>query len=120
MRSNSVSLGTMKRDAYMDMVKAFSHILNNLNIEKDIEKIVEFIGIKTILYSSTLMAVKAGNDNKVLNKIVIDFEKNFPQWNSNPYISKLKIQKRFYLKALLFSQWNLLKMYAKLHQYILN
>lgn len=120
LRSGSVSLGKLKQDAYKDMIQAFSHIENNLEIDNSIRNIVEFIGIKTVLYSSTLMAIKGKNGDNILIDIVQDFESRFPLWNENQYLSKLRRTKRIYLGSLYFRKWFLLRIYTWLHAKILN
>ena len=120
LRSGSVSLGVLKPEAYMQMIQAFTHVENNIIINNKIKHIVEYIGIKTVLYSSTLMAIKGKNNNTVLENIVNNFQINYPLWASNSYLSKLKLHKRIYLKAIKYKQWYLLKIYSWLHQYILN
>ena len=120
LRPGSVSLGKFKKDAYNDMIKAFSHIENNLVIDNSIKTIVEFIGIKTVLYSSTLMAIKGENENSTLIYIVQDFEKRYPDWKLNSYLRILKSHKRVYLKFVLYRKWFLLRVYTWLHAKILN
>ena len=120
LRSGSASLGNLKQDAFNEMTLAFSHIENNLVIDDSIRKIVEFIGIKTVLYSSTLMAIKGGNKNKTLLDIVQEFETRYPEWKNNKYINHLRKPKRIYLKSIYFRMWLLIRIYTWLHAKILS
>lgn len=120
LRSGSVSLGNLKQDAYNEMIQAFSHIENNLVVDNSIRHIVEFIGIKTVLYSSTLMAIKGKNRNNTLMDIVKKFELRFPEWNNNQYLYNIRRPKRIYLKSIYYRMWILVRIYTWLHAKILN
>lgn len=120
LRSGSVSLGKLRLEAYKDMIQAFSHIENNLEINNTTIKFIEFIGIKTVLYSSILMAIKAGNSNNTLLDIVQEFEKKFPKWNDNPYLKEIRKFKYIYLKSVYFRMWYMLRIYTWAHSKILN
>lgn len=120
MRSDSASLGKVSKDAYNNMLLAFEHIHSNLNFEdNEIRDCVEFLGIKTVLYNATLMAIKGGNNNNLLSKIVMDFSQNYPTWNHNVHIKKIKLEKYLYLWLLKNKLWLLCRAFAKLHSYIL-
>lgn len=120
MRGNSASLDTPNKGAYRNMMLAFDHI--NKNLKTDIENIysyVEFIGIKTVLYNSTLMAIKGRNSNHIISEIVSDFSKSYPSWHLNPNNHTLNVTKRIYLWLIQHKIWILCRAFAMLHSYIL-
>lgn len=100
MRSDSASLRKPTKNAYNNMLLAYGHISKHLNTDsQEVLDCMEYIGIKTILYNSTLMAIKGGNDKNTLSKIVGDFKQLYPDWINNSYLRKLPAYKRFYLKS---------------------
>lgn len=117
MRSDSVSLGEVKKDAFLNMHKAFNHIQKHLtNTELDC---IEYLGIKTVLYNSTLLAIRGGNCNSVLCQIVTDFTKQYPSWNLNIHKSKLGKVKNVYLWALKNHLWLLSRLFVWSHSFLL-
>lgn len=119
-RSDSVSLGQVKKEAYLNMHRAFNHIQKHLtNIDYDILNCIEYLGIKTVLYNSTLMAVKGGNSNRVLYQIVNDFTEQYPSWNSNIHKLKFGKVKNLYLWTLKNHLWILSRLFVELHSFLL-
>jgi len=120
MRSDSASLRTPHKHAYNNMLKSFKHITDNITIEnEEIDKCVEFIGIKTILYNATLMSFKGGNNNKVISDILLNFNKEYPFWLKNTYLIQLSRFKIIYLWFLKHRMWFACRCYTKLHSYLL-
>lgn len=120
MRSDSASLGRVAINSYNNMLLAFEHIRKHLKAEsRDIEDCIEYLGIKTVLYNSTLMAIKGGNDNKILSTIVGDFTANYPGWSHNTLKCKLGIAKNLYLYALKYKLWFICRMFVSLHTFLL-
>lgn len=120
MRSDSASLGRVAINSYNNMLLAFEHIRKHLKAEsRDIEDCIEYLGIKTVLYNSTLMAIKGGNDNIILKKIVRDFTANFHGWSHNALKCKLGIAKNLYLSALKYKLWFICRVFVSLHTFLL-
>lgn len=77
---------------------------------------LEFHGIKTMLYGATLNAAKAGCSNSQIKKIIEDFEKDWPNWHCNRYISQYKGRKKFYLKLVRFHNIWGIRLFVKLQE----
>lgn len=121
MRENSASLTKPPKRAFNNMLIAFEHIRQHLKSEnQDILVAKELIGIKTVLYNSTLMAIKGKNDNHTLAKIVKEFSDTYPFWYNN--IDKLNFSKakKLYLWSLKHKIWIACRVFAFLHTCILS
>ena len=119
MREDSASLGKPSKMAYTNMLLAFQHIQKYLYYDDNLSSHVEFLGIRTVLYNSTLMAIKGGNDNAVLTNIVLKFSNKFPFWHKNIYVKNLNKAKRLYLWGIKHNLWIICKAYAIIHTYLL-
>lgn len=120
MRGDSASLGRLSKGAYGSMLLAFNHIRNHIDSNNSkINQCIEYLGIKTVLYNSTLMAIKGGNDNSLIKKIVSDFSSNYPSWRHNPYMRKFGIIKNLYLWFLYLHFWSFCRTYVAMHSYYL-
>lgn len=120
MRSDSASLGKIAPRAFNNMLLAFRHICQNLDSSNiDIQKCIEYLGIKTVLYNATLMAIKGGNNNNVLAQIVDDFSVSYPEWSKNSYKNRLGLAKNVYLWAVKSRLWIICRLFATLHSYLL-
>lgn len=120
-RSNSASLTKPTKESYYNMILAFDHIRKHLKSDKSsIISSIEFLGIKTVLYNSTLMAIKGGNNNYELSNIISDFSKKFPTWHKNTNRKNLGIPKRLYLWSLKHKLWVISRIYVALHSFILS
>lgn len=120
LRNDSISLGKIKKDGYIYMLQAFEHIRINLESDnEDIKKCIEYLGIKTVLYNSTISAIKGENNNRLLDKIVTDFTSKYPDWNDNIYIANFGLVKNVYIWFLKHKIWKICRLYVSLHSYIL-
>lgn len=120
MRNDSASLSKPSKTAYANMISAFEHIRNNLTTsDNEINKSIEFIGVKTVLYNSTIMGIKGENQNRLLSKIVNNFSEDYPNWYINNNIKSLSAAKRIYLWAIKNRIWIVCRLYSKIHSYIL-
>lgn len=121
MRSSSASLSKPSREAYNNMLIAFEHIRRHIKSDdSNILNCIELLGIKTILYNSTLMAIKGKNDNHTLAEIVKEFSNTYPFWYKN--IDKLNFSKakKLYLWSLKHKIWIACRVFAFLHTCILS
>lgn len=120
MRNDSASLGRIPINAYNNMILAFGHICKNLNVVNDeVQKCIEYIGIRTILYNATFMAIKGGNDNSSLKNIVTDFSKKYPNWWDNKYKCRMGFVKNNYLWFLKNHFWIFCRAFVLLHSFFL-
>lgn len=121
MRNDSASLRKPSKDGYRNMLLAFDHIQRYLKSDKlNLANCIELLGIKTVLYNSTLMAIKGGNNNNLLSKIVADFAKDHPSWHMSISKTRFSIAKILYLWSLKYKLWGLCRGYAILHSFILS
>lgn len=120
MRRNSASLGNFELDTYKEMILAFKHVKSNVSLKTPfIYNAIEYIGIKTILYASTLIAIKGGNKNCILNNIVSNFENEYKNWEHNFNLSHLGKSKRVYLWCVYHRIWIIARIYTWFHSFIL-
>ena len=106
------------KNSYNNLLDAFCFLEQNWNEQYYDE--LEFIGIKTIVYSAMLIGLKVYISPLKLRKTIAAFEQEFKNWTRNKYLHELPkrhqlfvsfIQHRFFLLAFLFS---------KAHSIILN
>lgn len=83
------------------------------------ENELEFLGIKTILYSAVMVGIKAGVSNKTINETITSFESKYKIWNHNPYLKGMAFRYRVFLRSIQFRQLWFNRIYAKLHTRIL-
>ncbi|MDE6742112.1 MAG: hypothetical protein K2J58_07255, partial [Muribaculaceae bacterium] len=100
-----------------NFVKSFDYTLSYL--KKPYSPGVEFHGIKTIIYGAVLNGLKASMPWKEIEGIIINFEKEFPHWSQNKYISSYSIRKRIFLQLVKLKKYGLLKWYVSIHNLIL-
>lgn len=75
-------------------------------------KELEFIGIKTVLYSAVITLFTIGKYKSKAIEILESFEKNFPNWRVNPYISSLRIYKKVIIKFVSLRLWGCVRFVA--------
>lgn len=120
MRRNSASLGNFELDTYKELLLAFKHVKSNVSLNTPfIHDAIEYIGIKTILYASTLVAIKGGNKNCILNDIISNFENEYENWEHNLNLCHLGKSKRMYLWCIYHRLWIILRVYTWFHSLIL-
>ena len=121
MRGDSASLGKVSENAYENMLLAFEHIRKNIYSDRhDIKTSVEYLGIKTVLYNATVIAIKGNNDNKLLAEIIRNFSQIYPSWAKNPLMKKLGFIKNIYILSLTHKLWAICRLYVSLQTYILS
>ena len=115
-RENSTST-RMDVSIYKDFLTSQKVINNTLLPEFTTE--CEFIGVKNICYGAILNALKAKVELPIIKQILVDFEKDFPNWSKNKYIYSLSRGKRIFLKMLKLHIFGGLKVFAKIHYFLL-
>ena len=95
---------------------------NVLFIEKNFPNkypaVLEYLGIRTVLYGVTLNAFKAGVSASVIKKIVADFNAKYPKWKNNRYLSTFSKAKRIYLQLIGKKMFFCAKILAYVHKNI--
>lgn len=93
-RTGSASL--TPNDRMIDsLIKSYEHIKAHISNNYFIE--MEYIGIRNLVYGCLLNLFKYSFDTKKAEYIITLFEKDFPDWINNTYISKLPLFKRFFV-----------------------
>lgn len=115
---NNKSLSsTYSPNVTYNFVKSFDYTLSYLN--PPYNKGIEFHGIKTLLYGAILNGVKAKMAHNELREIIDSFEKDFPNWKDNKYISSYSFRKRLFLKLVSRRNFFLIKLYTNIHSLLL-
>jgi len=111
------SISDVKSDkALMSLDNSFKYIKEKL--PKKYKKECEFLGIRNYLYGSLLGLYKFSNDSKKAKKIIDNFEKDFPTWENNKYISTLPFYKKIFLWFVKKRQLFFVKVMSKIHMYL--
>lgn len=114
-RQGSVSKSTSS-SVYISLLEAFEFIKQNY-INADLE-VIEYLGIKTILYGAVLNACKSGENKNQIIEIIYSFEKLYPTWANNKYLLLFNKQKMIFLTAVKHKRIMLCKIYARVHQLV--
>lgn len=115
-RKNSASTApTLK--SFSDLVECQKIIKESWG-DENIDAL-EFIGIKNILYSATLIGIKANANKKQIYDIVNQFEEENKECYSNKYLNTMDFRYRFFLTMVRYRIFVGLKLYAKLHSLIM-
>lgn len=94
MRTSSASNKPSDK-VYSSLYSAFDHIEKNF---PDLyPEVLEYLGIRTVLYGVTINALKAGVKKSEIKKIVSEFTKKYPRWKSNSYMNTFSRAKKIYL-----------------------
>lgn len=113
MRAGSSSK-TPNPDIYQSLKKAFEFIeCNGVDIGNDV---LEYIGIKTVMYGATINAFKAGISTIDIKDIIMSFESKYPGWRNNRYMFLFSKPKRLYLFALRNGHMLGCRFLARIHQ----
>lgn len=73
---------------------------------------LEYLGIKNLLYASIITLFSFSFDKDKARSILLEFEKEFPNWYSNPYKRELKLYKKIVITFLYFRLFCLIKLVA--------
>ena len=111
------SLSMSANEAVVNSLKlSFEHILRNKVLGYDEE--IEYIGIRNVLYGALLNYFKYAKKKNSANRILDDFERNYPHWYRNKYISKMKKSKRVFLMFARKRAFYMLRVLALIHKKI--
>lgn len=101
-----------------NFVASYHYTLQHIDIDK-FKVAVEFHGIKTIIYGSTLNAIKAGMSNKEIEELWLEFEQVFPCWINNLYLKSYSKSKRLFVYLAAHRCYTLMRSYVRIHQWLL-
>ena len=105
------------KDAYNEMIEAFKYIKDNT---KGYEECIEYIGVKTVVYNATVMAIKSGNKTKdIKNAFLNDFVREYPDYCKNIYVREMKFYKRWFVSWIQNNHWLLARMFVFVHGKVL-
>ena len=114
-RSGSASNKPSEK-VYKSLYAAYQHI--EKNFPNKYPAVLEYLGIRTVLYGVTLNAFKAGVSASVIKKIVADFNAKYPKWKNNRYLSTFSKAKRIYLQLIGKKMFFCAKILAYVHMNI--
>lgn len=112
MRSTSASNKSTEK-VYKSLLSAFEYI--ETNFSDCYPKVLEFMGIRTVLYGVTINAFKAGAKTSTIRTIIMDFTTKYPQWSKNPYIVTFSRVKKLYLRLLRSKIYGVCRLLAYIH-----
>ena len=97
---------------YKSLLLAFKHIESNFSSSYEV---LEYLGIKTVVYGATINAFKANVSINEVKEIIEQFSKDYPNWRQNKYnftFSKLKL---LYIKMIGKKFYYICKILSKIH-----
>lgn len=98
----------------VDSYEIIYHYLHNSFADE-----IEFIGIKNICYGAVLNALKVKLERKNIKSIILEFERKYPEWEKNKYISTLPLYKKIFINCVK-RRWILsLKALTKIHSILI-
>ena len=112
MRTSSASNKPSEK-VYISLLSAFNHIEENFS--DAYPQVLEYLGIRTVLYGATINALKADVSISVVQEITEIFLKKYPEWNKNDYISTLSLAKKLYLRLLQLKMYRSCRLLAHIH-----
>lgn len=112
MRNDSAS-NKITRQTYDNTILVFHEIEKFLH--ESYPTACEFIGIKTILYSAVLDALKGSLNKKLYMNDIKNFENKYPNIYSNQYIKKIGMAKYIFILCVKYRAFFLAKILAKIH-----
>lgn len=80
---------------FLDEIRAFEEEKKILSVDYPSE--LEFLGVRLIAYSASLYAFRAKIPFKQIKSFNEEFDKDFPEWENNRYLSTLGTAKRVFL-----------------------
>lgn len=112
MRTSSVSNKPSEK-VYRSLLSAFEYLEKNFSARYP--EVLEYLGVRTVLYGATINALKADVELPVIREIVQAFSAKYPQWKKNRYLSAFSRAKRLYLKLLQRKWYGMCRLLARLH-----
>ena len=113
MRQDSASK-TPSINVYRSLLTAFDFIRTNFRGNKP--DVLEYLGIKTVMYGAVLNACKAKESRKTIKGIIDTFEKRYPNWKCNKYMFLFGKNKQLFLRAVSKKRILFCQLYAYMHQ----
>lgn len=117
MRETSAS-NTFDRKAFDVSIVVFNFIKKNIG--KDFPLECEYLGIKGILYSGCLNAIKCKIKKKEIKHYINKFESAYPNYINNPYLKETKFMKKIFVYLMKYHLFILAKVFAFLHTKYIN
>lgn len=113
LRGDSLSNRTSLK--VVDSLEAsFAHICENMVQQYSLQ--VEYIGIRNVIYGALLNLFKCGNFKKRAGQVVDAFTEAFPNWKANPYIDRLPLFKRVFIRLSAKKHFGFVRWMSRLHQ----
>lgn len=109
----SSSSNKPSESVYKSLLLSFDYI--EKNFPSYYLEVLEFFGIRSVLYGVTINAFKAGVSTHIIRKIVEEFTVKYPKWHKNKYIITLSRIKLLYLKFLHIRMYSLCRLLAFIH-----
>ena len=98
---------------YKSLCSAYDYIEQHFS--GDYPDVLEYIGIRTILYGATINAFKARVSTKEIKDFLKKFCIRYPKWYENKYIRTQSKIKRLYLKTLQYKMYAVCRIFAYIH-----
>lgn len=95
-RNNYSASQTATMQAVDSLILSFEHIKENFSTEN--KEILEYIGIRNLLYAGIITLFSVSYNPKKAKEIIENFEKDFPSWYENKMIGNMPKYKRLVLK----------------------
>ena len=111
-RENSASSNPTQK-SFKDLLTCYSIISNSW--KTGYRDALEFIGIKTVLYSAVLVGIKAKVDFKEIKKLIESYLTIYPKWYENRYLNTMSKRHKFFLQLVKYRAYPMLYLYTKLH-----
>ncbi len=100
------------------LIRSFQYIDDNLPDTFYTER--EYLGIRNLLYGALINLFKFSSDSQRADKILYAFEKSYPSWDRNKYISYLSFPKRLFLHLVHKRSYRLAKWMSIAHKYLMS
>ncbi|MCI1654213.1 MAG: glycosyltransferase [Lachnospiraceae bacterium] len=114
-REGSASL-TANMKVVNSLIESYEYVYTNLNDDYPDE--CAFLGVRNLVYGALLSLFKFSNDTKTAKRIIDDFEKKYPNWIHNRYISSLPMYKKVFIHAAYKHNYAMLRLLARIHTII--
>lgn len=111
-RASSVSNKPSEK-VYKSLLQAFEYIKKNFSDRYP--DVLEYLGIRTVLYGATINAFKADVCKSDIDEVAETFSAEFPRWNKNKYLFALSRAKRLYLRFLHLKMYGACRLLARIH-----
>lgn len=109
--------GSLSNKVTLKVVGSLEASFDNIkkNLVKEYAAQIEYIGIRNLVYGALLNLFKCGNDKDRARQILGDFEKDFPGWKENPYMDRLPLFKRIFVKAAANRRFWIVRLLTRVH-----